>query len=108
MQIIIIPILNTPWKEVSKLESSSRQDRGFGSTGVNKAETKNKHTYQVGEECTKNQEKQIRKLLREYEDTIATSFEDIKGAKVKYQHEIDTGNNRPVKKAPYRVPPNHC
>src|SRR4051794_16441172 len=107
-QILILPVLNTSWKEVSDLEETSRQEKGFGSTGVNSVDQKNdRHTYKIGEQNTPRQEKQIRHLLEEFKDTIATTFEDIKGAKVQYQHEIDTGDAHPVKRAPYHIPPNH-
>ena len=108
-QILILPVLNLPWVEVSKLSPTTRQAKGFGSTGVNNVQQskEEKHAYKLGKQLTKEQEKQIRDLLEEFEDVIATSFEDIKGSKVKYQHEIDTGDHKPFRRAPYRIPPNH-
>src|SRR3954468_17664477 len=43
--------------------------------------------------------------MREFEDRLATSFEEIRCGKPKYYHDIDTGNHEPIKMQPYRVAP---
>ena len=45
--------------------------------------------------------------MRRYDDVLAVSFEEIKGARMTYKHSIDTGDSAPVKQAPYHLPPHY-
>ena len=45
--------------------------------------------------------------MHSYSDVLATSFEEIKGARTRYKHKIDTEGHRPVKQAPYRLAPHY-
>ena len=45
--------------------------------------------------------------MESYSDILAVSFEELRQAKVKYQHNIDTGEAAPIKQPPYRLPPHY-
>src|SRR5437588_4767918 len=45
--------------------------------------------------------------MQEFDDILATKFEEIQVLKPKYWHDVDTGDAQPIKQAPYRVPPVH-
>ena len=117
-QIVIIKIYEQELEEVQELDETERGQGGFGSTGINAAVLKkevteiehkqqktDKHGYKISECTTNEQKEQIKKLMHEFEDILATSFEEIQVREPKYLHDIDTGDHRPIKKAPYRVPP---
>jgi hypothetical protein len=66
-----------------------------------------KYAYHLGSQLTPHQQEQIHALMRRYAVVLATSFEELKGADLKYQHQIDTGDHKPIKKSPYWLPPHH-
>ena len=120
-QVVFIPVLTRPLKETQQLTTTTRGSRGLGSTGVNivqqerkkmmklehKDPSSEKHAYKLGEKLTPQQEEEIRDLMHRYEDVLAVTFEEIKGAKTRYKHVIDTGDHKPVKQAPYRLAPHY-
>ena len=118
-QIVFIKTLTTGLKQIYHMPESVRGNQGFGSSGlyVTTPATKritstdhkedlntSKHSYKTGEELTSHQKLEIRHLVTKYEDIFATTFKDIKGARTNHYHDIDTGNAKPVKKKPYRIP----
>ena len=120
-QVVFIPVLTRPLKETQQLTTTTRGSRGLGSTGVNivqqerkkmmklehKDPSSEKHAYKLGEKLTPQQEEEIHDLMHQYEDVLAVTFEEIKGAKTRYKHVIDTGDHKPVKQAPYRLAPHY-
>ena len=120
-QIIFLPI----W--MGKLEeglvediNSTRGTKGFGSTGINTLMEQrkkqvitndqenyegDKHSYRIGETCTEEQKQEIKELFEEFEDVLAVDFSQIvQNDKMRFYHDIDTGNEKPIKKRPYRTP----
>jgi hypothetical protein len=122
-QVVFIPILTNPLKEIqhSPTTTTARGTKGFGSTGVNnvrqelkksmklehKDASQEKHAYQLGSKLTIRQKEEVRYLMHQYEDVLAVTFNEIKGAKTQYKHLIDTGSSKPVKQAPYRLAPHY-
>ena len=117
-QMVFIKAFSGAIVEVDNLQQTQRGNKGFGSTGVNavkqamdlnfnKTDEQNKHTYKLGEKLNPRQQQILKTLLKENEDLFALTFHDIQVAKVKTRHEIDTGDHRPFKMAPYRLPPNY-
>ena len=51
-----------------------------------------------------SQQNQIHQLMEEFKHIMASSFEDIKGSKLKYQHDVDMGDHKPIKSWPYWAP----
>ena len=47
-------------------------------------------TYKLGVNLTVSQQNQIHQLMEEFKHIMASSFEDIKGSTLKYQHVVDT------------------
>ena len=94
--------------------SSTRGKGGFGSTGINaiKKITKlddgkneeSKFTYKIRDNLKPDEVRQIHKLFRKFKDILATSFEDIRGSKLKHEHDIDIGDAKPIKRPPYPIP----
>jgi deoxyuridine 5'-triphosphate nucleotidohydrolase len=117
-QIIFIPIYQGRLREIAPIHNqdpNSRGTRGFGSTGLNAVRPKQitnlqdgrkeegKFTYKMGEGLLTRQQEEIHRLFRQYEDILATSFENIKG-NTPFKHDIDTGDAEPIKQKPYQVP----
>ena len=69
-------------------------------------ESAKKHIYSLNENLLPNQKKQLQDLLKEYEDIIAISFKDLPDQAF-FTHHIDTGDAKPIKQAPYRLPANY-
>ena len=103
------------WKEVKELPPTQRGTKGFGSTGrinVFKAEAtntkheefKDRHCYRMEPTLTKAQEKEVRDMMKEYEDIIAIRHSDLP-AETSIKHHIDTGNYYPLRQRAYRLPP---
>jgi RNase H-like domain found in reverse transcriptase/Reverse transcriptase (RNA-dependent DNA polymerase) len=113
--------MSQPLKEVQRLSPSDCGTRGIGSTGVNIVRqdlkksmdikhqdfSDEKHAYHLGTKLTPQQGKQIRQLMKQYEDVLAVKFEEIRGARTHYKHVIDTGDHKPIKQAPYRLAPHY-
>ena len=53
--------------------------------------------YKLGANLTASQQNQIHQLMEEFRHVMASSFKDIKGSKLKYQHDVDTGDHKPIK-----------
>jgi dUTP pyrophosphatase len=120
-QIMFLPVLTKPLIHVKKLPSTTtRGNRGFGSTGVHHIQTPkqlmklnhpnitgDKHTYHLGEQLTDQQKGRICFIMESYADVLAVSFEELRHAKVKYHHHVDTGDAEPIKQAPYHLPPHY-
>jgi hypothetical protein len=66
-----------------------------------------KQGYTIGVQLTEQQTNQLKMLLKQYEDIMATTFEDIRVSPPKYYHDIDTGDAKPIKSRPYQVPQAH-
>src|SRR4051812_7790747 len=118
-QIVFKKIYQGELEQIYFVPESLRGNQGFGSTGlfaVTPATKKitstdhkedlntNKHVYKIGEKLTQEQKDQIRQLCMQNEDVFANNFQDIKGTRSKHYHDIDTGDAKPVKKRPYRIP----
>src|ERR1700677_4218564 len=110
-QMVILRNEISEWEEVDDLDATERGSGGFGSTGVNviierlDEEMKpDKHIYHVNPDLLPHQIQQIKDLMKEFEDIIAISFADIP-KKAHFTHHIDTGDAKPIKKTPYRIPP---
>jgi deoxyuridine 5'-triphosphate nucleotidohydrolase len=116
-QIILYKACTGRIKEVQELQQTHRGNRGFGSTRVNavkkemdlsrKEDQSSKSDYTFGKQLTQAQKRELQNLIDQNQDLFAVSFEDIKSAKVKTRHEINTGDSPPIKKAPYKLPPHH-
>ena len=117
-QIVFIKAFSGAIVEVDELQQTQRGHKGFGSTGVNavkremdlnfnKTDEQDRHSYKLGERLNRQQQEILRTLLKDNEDLFALTFHDIQVADVKTRHEIDTGDHRPIKMAPYRLPPNY-
>ena len=50
------------------------------------------------------QVEEMRKLMHKYEDILATTFEEIRVHDPIFKHDIKTGDHKPIKRRPYRVP----
>src|SRR4051812_8635589 len=119
-QMVIQKILVGELREVKELSLTKRGTSGFGSTDVKavvikKEITQTKHEqqstdkfgYKTGPKLDRNQTERIHQLLYEFQDVLATSFEDIRVSEPVFKHHIDTGDHKPIKKRPYRIPPAH-
>ena len=53
------------------------------------------------------QQQEICHLMESYSDILAVSFDELRQAKVKYCHHIDTQDATPIKQHPYRLPPHY-
>ena len=119
-QIKFSPVKNGPLLEVQQFSRRTAcGTQGFGSTGVNVVQQDRRkgmelkhldtagerHAYHLGPQLNQCQKDQIYQLMRQYEDVLAVSFDEIKGAKTHYKHVIDTGDHKPIKQAPYRLAP---
>src|SRR5437588_3963855 len=115
-QLIIHKIYEGDLKEVTELPDTQRGNKGFRSTGINavilkKEITEVKHEqqktdktgYKIGTQLTPEQTDQLRELLKQFGDIMATTFEDIRVNTPKYYHDIDTGDAKPIKSRPYQV-----
>jgi hypothetical protein len=60
----------------------------------------------MGPQLTKKEEEQIQEIMTEYEDIMALKHTDIRKEAI-YLHDIDTGDHRPIKEAPYPLSPNY-
>ena len=69
--------------------------------------TSEKHAYKLGPQLKPYQKKEIHQIMGRYEDVLAVSFDEIKGAHTWYKHTIDTGDHKPVKQAPYQLAPHY-
>jgi hypothetical protein len=118
VQMVIHKIYEGEIQEVKELDDTPRGNKGFGSTGVNAAIIKKevtelehkqqkteKHGYKIGKLPTEAQKETLEELLKNNEDVFAVNFEEIRIREPQYYHDIDTGNQAPIKKKPYRVPP---
>src|SRR4051812_4215322 len=117
-QMIVVPVLTYPIREVEQLEDTPRGNRGFGSTNAfrtvikkevevnrrDEAQKEDKHTYKIGANLTNEQRRVIRKIMQEYEDRLVTNFDAIISQTPTCVHDVDTGDAKPIKKAPYRIP----
>ena len=74
---------------------------------VHQDTTGDKHAYHLGQQLTNQQKKRITALMESYPKVLAVSFEEIKGANTKYKHNIDTEDHKPIKQAPYHLPPHY-
>ena len=103
------------WKEVKELPPTQRGTQGFGSTGrinVFKAEAtntehevfKDRHCYRMEPTLTKEQEKEVREMMKEFEDIIAIKHSDLPAETI-IKHHIDTGTHYPLRQRAYRLPP---
>jgi dUTP pyrophosphatase len=121
-QLLIMPRTPAIPQEVQKLPDTKRGKQGFGSTGFlimeekkksmdptrkDEAEKENKHTYKLGEKLTTQQKQELRKLMKEFEDVFSTQFKEIAESATLFRHDIDTGDNEPIKQPPRRLPPAH-
>ena len=121
-QIVFMPVLNKKLTLVkTPLSKTTRGKDGFGSTGVYNARqstrdkmkmvhqdtTGDKHAYHLGKQLTESQQKTVRSIMEGHEEVLAVSFEELRHAKVKYRHHIDTQDAKPIKQAPYRLPPHY-
>src|SRR5690349_4952694 len=118
-QIIFIPVLSGPLRvEDPPTIKTPRGTQGFGSTGIHAVQknkkiitefqdgkgVESKWAYKTGKHLTSDQEKTIHQLMNEYSNTLATSFEEIKGSNILHKHDIDTGDAEPIRQAPYPLP----
>ena len=126
-QILFQPVLTAPLQEVKELTKSERGQKGFGSSGANfvtkiprrvfpavnkreitelthPAEKRDKHSYKIGVQLSGTQADTIKRLLKRFEHILAVEFDDLKTFLPKFQHDIDTGDARPIQQNPYRVP----
>jgi len=118
VQILFLPVINTPLKEITKMPQTTRSDQGFGSTGMyrvmsrkpmitneeERTKTAGKAVYKLGSTLTEDQKQTIHQLMKAYEDVSAIEFEEIKNSKVRFTHKINTEDSLPIKSQPYRVP----
>ena len=112
-QIIFKPILDTKPGKIKR--PTICNNLGSASTGVHfirrkdiptlkaKNDIGSKLIYKLGEQLTSDQTQRIHKLMRSYEMILATSYEDIKGSKIQHKHDIDVGDSKPIKQAPYKI-----
>src|SRR4051812_47362630 len=68
------------------------------------AQKEDKHTYKIGANLTKEQKQIIKKIMQEYEDRLVTNFDAIISLTPTCIHDVDIGDAKPIKKAPYRIP----
>ena len=120
-QMVIHKIDDEKFEEVQKLDETVRGEEGFGSTNKMEAnavilrkeitenkheqQATNKHGYKLGQQLTLHQTEEVRKLMHKYEDILATTFEEIRVHDPIFKHDIKTGDHKPIKRRPYRVPP---
>ena len=116
-QLIILPYLVAKLKEECQLQTTKRGEAGFGSTGNNAAVIKktvdatiredeqDKMAFKYGERLQPEQRKQLEELVGEYQDITAINFSQLKDSAKGFVHEVDTGESRPIKQAPYRTNP---
>src|SRR3954466_2050131 len=97
-QLTIIKIYTGPIKEVQELTKTARDQKGFGSTGVNavmeskrqEPKPQDKHAYVLGDKLTEEQKKILQITMKKYEDILATNFEQISHKKEpKFFHDIE-------------------
>ena len=99
---------------------TARGQQGFGSTGANATIVKHvitnvkhsdkrmdKHSYKLGPRLTTEQQQQVKNLLTEFEDTLATDFDEIQNTQPVYNFDIDTGDHPPIRRRPYRINPKY-
>jgi dUTP pyrophosphatase len=95
------------WKEVKELPPTQRGTKGFRSTrriNVFKAEAtnteheefKDHHCYWMEPTLTKVQEKEVRDMMKEFEDIIAIKHSDLPAETI-IKHHIDTGTHYPLR-----------
>ena len=114
-QILIIRNEEHEFQEVVELTNTHRGHQGFGSTGKQEAahavltrieheEYPDKHCYKVNPELLPEQDRKVKALMKEYEDIIAISYADLPHETV-YEHDIDTGDSKPLRAVPYKIVP---
>src|SRR5262249_40773577 len=112
-QMVILPVAQPKVQGTDKLKKTKRGEGRFGSTGKvllatrimelnHKEETKEK-VYQIGEKFPMRNT--LTKVLDQYRDVIATTFEDIKTNTPRYYHHVDTGDNKPIYQKARPIPP---
>ena len=69
--------------------------------------TGDKHAYHLGKQLTTKQQHEICDLMNSYSDVLAVSFDELRQARVRYQHHINTKDAKPIKQAPYRLAPHY-
>ena len=117
-QMLVIQNPRVKIQEVDELDQTNRDKGGFGSTGVNSVIAKkiteldsapksknDRHGYTLGIKLKEWQKQDIRRLLKKYEDVLATDFDQIRMPKLRFRHDVDTGDADPIKQRPYRTPP---
>lgn len=117
-----MPVLNKKLIRVKTLPSNTTRGKdGFGSTGiynirqpdkekmklVHQDTTGDKHAYHLGKQLNQSQQETIRRIMESYSDVLAVSFEELRHARVKYRHHVDTQDAEPIKQAPYHLPPHY-
>ena len=63
------------------------------------AQIEDKHL-QTWRKTYRTQKDQVKKLMKEFSDVIATEFEDIQQAATLFKHDIDTGDHELINQAP--------
>src|SRR6185369_3232160 len=102
-QIIFLPLVEIGnLQRVEKrdqLQASGRQQKGFGSSDQQQLLAESA-SFSVGE-IMANQQKQLNKLLEEYQDLFSKNL----GKCGIVRHEVDTGQERPIRQNAYQRPP---
>ena len=66
-------------------------------------EKQDKHAYKLRKKLSITEKAEIKRLMTQYEDILAVDFSELKLKPPKYFHDIDTGDTRLIKQAPYRM-----
>ena len=110
-QMLIVPVLQTKWSEVTELPESNRGTQGFGSSGIcwyfkvsHILITLDRHCYKINEALTAAQKETTTDIMRMFDDILAISHTDLPADTI-VKHHIDTGNCLPIRQRAYRLPP---